>query len=201
MAYRTRVVISPNKHSKHALAGRQGVLWGPRSEWSRSFWTRRGWQLECGKSTLMKYVTEARLTEKHLLEWAKGQTLHCPSYYFSKLGISELQKSLRGLYRTLLATLIQHEKGLFRVAFPNWQIFDSNHEPTAAILRDALERILTKPDVTCKYCFFIDGLDEYQETDSLTMGRGASLRMTSSDLHKCQPSSLWFPAAQSLYSS
>jgi hypothetical protein len=65
----------------------------------------------------------------------------------------------------LLANLIQHEKGLFRVAFPNWQISDSNHEPTAAILRDALERILTKPDVTCKYCFFIDGLDEYQETD------------------------------------
>jgi hypothetical protein len=35
---------------------------------------------------------------------------------------------------------------------------------------DALEKILTKSDLTCKYCFFIDGLDEYQETDDTLKG-------------------------------
>jgi hypothetical protein len=125
----------------------------------------------CGKSTLMKYVTEQELTKKHLREWANGRTLHCPSYYFSKKGTSELQQSLQGLYRTLLATLIRHEKGLFRVAFPDWQASDFPHKPTSAVLRDALEKILTNSDVTCKYCFFIDGLDEYQETDSGLKGK------------------------------
>jgi hypothetical protein len=123
-------------------------------------------KMGCGKSTLMKYVSENKMTEKHLLEWADGQTLHCPSYYFSKAGTSELQQSLQGLYRNLLATLIQHEKGLLRVAFPDWQASDSNHKPTSAVLRDALEKILTSSDITCKYCFFIDGLDEYWETDN-----------------------------------
>jgi hypothetical protein len=135
-------------------------------------WLRNGsgvyWiqgKMGCGKSTLMKYVTEQELTKRHLREWANGQVLHCPTYYFSKMGTSELQQSLQGLYRTLLATLIKYEKGLFRVAFPNWQISDSCHEPTAAVLRDALDNILAKSELACKYCFFIDGLDEYQETD------------------------------------
>jgi hypothetical protein len=137
-------------------------------EWLRSgtgvYWIQG--KMGCGKSTLMKYVTEQELTKKHLREWANGQTLHCPSYYFSKIGTSELQQSLQGLYRTLLATLIRHEKGLFRVAFPDRQASDFTHEPTSAVLRDALEKILTNSDITCKYCFFIDGLDEYQETDN-----------------------------------
>jgi hypothetical protein len=136
-------------------------------EWLRNgsgvYWIQG--KMGCGKSTLMKYVSEDKLTENHLLEWANGQTLHCPSYYFSKTGTSELQRSLQGLYRTLLATLIQHEDGLFRIAFPYWQASDSDHKPTAAVLRDALEKILTKSGITYRYCFFVDGLDEYQETD------------------------------------
>jgi hypothetical protein len=136
-------------------------------EWLRNgsgvYWIQG--KMGCGKSTLMKYVTEDGLTADHLLEWANGQTLCCPSYYFSKIGTSDLQRSLQGLYRTLLATLIQHEKGLFRVAFPDWQTSDSSHEPTSAVLRDALGKILAKSELSCKYCFFIDGLDEYRETD------------------------------------
>lgn len=100
-------------------------------EWLRNgsgvYWIQG--KMGCGKSTLMKYLTGHESTGKHLLEWASGKTLHCLSYYFSKTGTSELQKSLQGLYRTLLATLIQHENGLFRVAFPYWQLSDFKHEP------------------------------------------------------------------------
>jgi hypothetical protein len=73
--------------------------------------------------------------------------------------------SLQGLYRTLLATLIQHEECLFRVAFPDWQISQFDYQSTSAVLRDALENILVKSEISCKYCFFLDGLDEYKETD------------------------------------
>jgi hypothetical protein len=136
-------------------------------EWLQSgdgvYWIQG--KMGCGKSTLMKYVAGHALTREYLMEWADGQTLHYPSYYFSKAGTSELQKSLQGLYRTLLATLIQNEERLFRVAFPAWQISDFDHEPTSAVLREALDNVLTLSDFSCKYCFFIDGLDEYQETD------------------------------------
>ena len=66
----------------------------------------------------------------------------------------------------MLATLIQHEEGVSGVAFPYWQLSDFSHQPTSAVLRNALERILTNAEISCKYCFFIDGLDEYQETDN-----------------------------------
>ena len=119
----------------------------------------------CGKSTLMKYLAGHESTGKHLLEWANGQTLHCPSYYFSKTGTSKLQMSLQGLYRTLLATLLQYERDMSRVAFPTWQVSDLEYPPTSAVLRDALEKVLTHSGLSCKYCIFIDGLDEYGEAD------------------------------------
>jgi hypothetical protein len=124
----------------------------------------------CGKSTLMQYVTGHESTKEHLLEWANGQKLLCSSYYFSKRGTSELQRSLQGLYRTLLATLILHEQSLSSVAFPDWQNSDSEHEPTPEVLRDALRRVLKSSRFSCKYCLFIDGLDEYQETDNELRG-------------------------------
>jgi hypothetical protein len=68
-------------------------------EWLRSgsgvYWIQG--KMGCGKSTLMKYVTEQELTKTHLREWANGQVLHYPTCYFSKIGTSELQQSLQGL--------------------------------------------------------------------------------------------------------
>ena len=67
-------------------------------EWLRNgsgvYWIQG--KMGCGKSTLMKYVTGHSLTQEYLLEWASGQTLHCPSYYFNKTGTSELQSLCKG---------------------------------------------------------------------------------------------------------
>ena len=143
---------SPGSHFVKWLRNGSGIYW------------IQG-KMGCGKSTLMKYLAGHESTGKHLLEWANGQTLHCPSYYFSKTGTSKLQMSLQGLYRTLLATLLQYERDMSRVAFPTWQVSDLEYPPTSAVLRDALEKVLTHSGLSCKYCIFIDGLDEYGEAD------------------------------------
>jgi len=156
-------VLSPASSTRYSrFPGSDFVEWLQKG--SGVYWIQG--KMGCGKSTLMRYVTDHETTKNHLLKWANGQTVRCPSYYFSKIGTSELQKSLQGLYRTLLAILIEYEKGLFRVAFPNWQISDFKHTPKPTSLRRALKNVLTHPGFAYKYCFFIDGLDEYQEFDN-----------------------------------
>jgi len=155
--------LSPSQSIEH-----RGEFGQKFVEWLRSgtgiYWIQG--KMGCGKSTLMKYVTGHNLTREYLLEWVNGKTLHQPSYYFSRTGTSELQNSLQGLYRTILATLLRHDRAMFRVVFPDWQVSESHCEPTSAVLREALKRFVTKSELSYKYCFFIDGLDEYHETDN-----------------------------------
>lgn len=125
------------------------------------FWIQG--KLGSGKSTLMKYMWRSPLLDDHLRAWAKGKPLYRAAFFFTKKGTSELQKSLQGLYRTLLAHLIRSDVSLSRIAFPHWSLHDAGHEPTVAVLRDALLRILEHATLSRKYCFFIDGLDEYEE--------------------------------------
>jgi hypothetical protein len=128
------------------------------------FWIQG--KLGSGKSTLMKYVWQSPLLEDHLCTWAKGKTVHRASFFFWKQGASDLQRSLQGLYRTLLASLIGGNNVLARIAFPDWHVGDCYHQPTAARLQTALSKILKHKELPHKYCFFIDGLDEYEEKNS-----------------------------------
>jgi hypothetical protein len=141
---------------------------GPRlAKWLRDgnglFWIQG--RLGSGKSTLMKYVWESKELERYLTIWASDQPLHRACFFFWKKGASELQKSLQGLYRSLVASLIRSNKDLVDVAFPNWRPCEADLEPTAATLRSALRRILNMSSLHGRYCFFIDGLDEYDEQD------------------------------------
>jgi len=127
------------------------------------FWIQG--KLGSGKSTLMKYVWQSPLLDDYLRTWASGKPLYRAAFFFTKKGTSELQKSLQGLYRTLLAHLIRSNAGLIRIAFPHWRLRDAGHEPTIGVLRSALVRILEHATLSRKYCFFIDGLDEYEEAN------------------------------------
>jgi hypothetical protein len=141
---------------------------GPRlASWLRDgnglFWIQG--RLGSGKSTLMKYVWESKELERHLSIWASDQPLHRACFFFWKKGASKLQKSLQGLYRSLLASLIRSNKDLVDVAFPDWRPCEADREPTAALLRSVLKRVLNMSSLHGRYCFFIDGLDEYEEQD------------------------------------
>lgn len=110
----------------------------------------------------MKFISDHSYTRKALEDWADGDTLHVTSYNFWNQG-SSLQKSLRGLLRTILFNILKTIASIVPQVCP--EIPDGDW--TDAELKKMLER-LTKLDVIeAKFCFFIDGLDEFsgEETE------------------------------------
>jgi hypothetical protein len=110
-----------------------------------------------------------------------GKSLVLASFYFWRPG-SDLQKSLRGLQRGLLHDILEDRPYLAERVFPSeWQInmaklesrlplyeeMDLSDEP----LRLAFERLFNDKEIrrTCRFCFFLDGLDEFDDPSGRTV--------------------------------
>ena len=126
-----------------------------------------------GKSTLMKFLSKSRETRRLLCEWCGSQQqLVFADFYFWFLGTS-LQKSVLGLLRSILHQVLVERPDLGPIAFPTY--FDEITEPENLRtlvggheeLLEALYRIARHEEQSGsgeprkKFCFFIDGLDEY----------------------------------------
>lgn len=110
---------------------------------------------------------------------AKGdRELIMANFFFYALGSDSRQRSLIGLFRTLLYHVLTANPSLTKYLFPDqWTrvLSRSNINFTYEILNDdikqAYERLAKQNDgdAISKYCFafFIDGLDEYQTTTSV----------------------------------
>ncbi|KAF2250205.1 hypothetical protein BU26DRAFT_455728, partial [Trematosphaeria pertusa] len=108
-------------------------------------------KLGSGKSTLMKFLRDHPRTKADLRKWAGNRKLVLASFFFWRPG-SSLQKSLKGLRRSLLHDLLQAIPGLVRVVFPRqWQ-------------QAALQTVIQYRDLhnSHRFCFFLDALDEYE---------------------------------------
>lgn len=125
-----------------------------------------------GKSTLMKYVCTHELVKRNLDKWSNGCKLVITSFFFWNASKTELPKSKEGLLRSILYQILRQAPDLIRYAPPgNWEAYISsnlgNHELgvnflTLPELQAAFERIATHlATLKIKFCFFIDGLDEY----------------------------------------
>ena len=128
-----------------------------------------------GKSTLMKYITQEKRLEELLDVWTGSSPLVVASFYFWVAG-SPLQRSLVGLYRTLLHQMLKKEEHMCRIAFPDWQRKFENTEPTLGMLTAAVNRILTSGRLSHNFFFIIDGLDEY-DMDSIGKTQLAELML------------------------
>lgn len=132
-----------------------------------------------GKSTLMKYLASNIRTVDCLQQWAAGKKIKVARFFFWHAG-SALQKSQEGLLRSLLFEMIKHCPDLGPKA--------SELRSEALGLHNGLAELETGGPWTCdelllvcnrigahakdtKFMLFIDGLDEYQES-----------QMTASDL-------------------
>lgn len=125
-----------------------------------------------GKSTLMKFVADHEETRKALSAWAHGQKLIIASHYFWWSG-TVLQKSQDGLLRTLLYVILRQCPKLIRVLYEdkwarglNTASFNETERSdtdswSLEELQSAFNAISHHPDLGVKFCFFIDGLDEY----------------------------------------
>ena len=114
-----------------------------------------------GKSTLMKYIVSDPRTKSYLQDWAGQDGLSIASYFLWNAG-GILQKSLQGLLQSLLydilgenpalvCTLCSSRFGQLAARHSNWSLRE---------LIEAFKRLSTKSG-SKKFCFFVDGLDEF----------------------------------------
>ncbi len=100
------------------------------------------------------------------------------SFFFYSLGSDPRQKSLLGIYRTLLYQILTASPGLMQFLFPDqWAKALSQPKIYSAFeisdddIKQAFELLAKQHDheafAECCFGFFIDGLDEYQATTSI----------------------------------
>lgn len=131
------------------------------SEKSGIFWVSGN--AGSGKSTLMKFLCNHPLTEELLRSWAGGKKLVIASHFFWVSG-DRLQRSLEGILRTLLHRILKQCPDLIPlVCSSRWEYDDfAISEPwSLSELQVSFDKLSNHDSVSTKFCFFIDGLDEY----------------------------------------
>ena len=118
-----------------------------------------------GKSTLMKFLSHHRSSTSALQRWAGDKELITATFYFWYAG-TELQKSQQGLLQSLLhGILSQCPEIMPQVISKRWELCTrtqyTDSRWTRAELLDAFAQLSNQHTLKKRFCFFIDGLDEY----------------------------------------
>ena len=129
-----------------------------------------------GKSTLMKYLLGETETLRLLQEWAYPNKLVVASFFFWVAG-TPMQKSQEGLLRSLLYEILRKCPDLIHLCLKSrWDqseewyreqnLWARHYESasdtwTRSELLEAFAQLRQHSLSSVRYCFFIDGLDEY----------------------------------------
>ncbi|MCJ1453992.1 hypothetical protein MMC28_004342 [Mycoblastus sanguinarius] len=144
-----------------------------------------------GKSTLMKYFHRHEKTLAALETWAGEKQLVTSSFFFWHAG-TEIQKSQQGLLQTLLYYVLRRCPQLAPSVCPSrGQGFSRVSDPwTPEELRRAFTLLKQNNVGMTRFCFFIDGLDEY-EGDHTEIINIINDFVTGSDIKVCFSSRPW----------
>ena len=123
-----------------------------------------------GKSTLMKYIHNDVRTLEHLKTWAGGVALVTAAFFFWNSGTS-MQMSQAGLLRSLLFQTLERLPTLTPYVVPGrweaYKLFGQDQSAWGQVeLRQAFRRLADFDLLETKFCFFIDGLDEFDNDHS-----------------------------------
>lgn len=164
----------------------------PFKDWLQSseslFWVRG--KAGSGKSTLMKYLTGNPLTQDLLQGWAGTRPLAFVEFYFWYLG-SSLQRNEEGLLRSILYQILRACRALIPIAASRrWSDSASMDDSwTLEELREAIVSV-AKYNSAYKFCFFVDGLDEY-DADRLQLVKWLKSLSLSPHFKLCVSSRPW----------
>ncbi|KAL7911635.1 hypothetical protein GGI35DRAFT_295222 [Trichoderma velutinum] len=119
-----------------------------------------------GKSTLMKFLCDHHRTTEALTNWARPLNPVLSTHFFWSSGTT-MQKSQEGLLRSLLYDVFKKSPKIMKMVCPQrWEAStrgEGDLEPwTLSELRRTLATLSTCHGLGYKFCFFIDGLDEYE---------------------------------------
>ncbi|KAF4985247.1 hypothetical protein FDECE_16705 [Fusarium decemcellulare] len=125
-----------------------------------------------GKSTLMKFLCDHPVTTTSLTVWASDRQLVISQFFFWKGG-DVLQRTIRGLIRSILCSIVEKCPQLIPEVLP--QFWDPGEydawggAPVLDINGDSIVAAFDTLVTTCfiperyAFCFFIDGLDEFED--------------------------------------
>ena len=147
-----------------------------------------------GKSTLMKFLSHHTATKQALEEWAGDNDLVIASFYFWHAG-TELQKSQEGLLQSLLHEILTQCPNLIPVTLPKrWQTcvqgLSTSKRWSRLELTDAFRHLSHHSRFVKRFCFFVDGLDEYDGDHTELISLIHQLN-ASTDLKICASSRPW----------
>jgi hypothetical protein len=149
----------------------------------------------CGKSTLMKFILGSKETTQKLQVWSGSKKLVIGKYFFWIAG-SMLQKSQEGLLRSLLFEILRKCRDLIPVAKESIREVEDFESDEDRWSKDQLlrtyEAIVSK-EFPVRFCFFIDGLDEYHDSNRHPEDLIKTLRNLrhSADIKICVSSRPW----------
>ncbi len=148
--------------------------WSSFSDWltngSGLYWVQG--KAASGKSVLMRFIWRHPSTMRGLETWAQGSHLKTSSFYFWNSGFQQ-QRSQAGLFRTLLYEMLKDDEHLLPKVFPEeWarnsrlaaHDMEMGQESWSSLgrLKDAFTNLVRLASPQRRFCFFIDGLDEYE---------------------------------------
>ncbi|MCJ1334366.1 hypothetical protein MMC10_011075, partial [Thelotrema lepadinum] len=147
-----------------------------------------------GKSTLMKFVADAPETQSFLLKWAQTKRIVLVSHYFWSAG-SPMQRSQEGLLRTLLHDILAQVPQLIPlVCKRRWQMDGKkiirNQRWQMHELEASFRHLTNVGELPLKFCFFVDGLDEF-EGDLYQLSHALQDLSLCTDIKLCVSSRPW----------
>ncbi|TGJ80507.1 hypothetical protein E0Z10_g8258 [Xylaria hypoxylon] len=147
-----------------------------------------------GKSTLMKYILHHPKTSQKLSSWSSSTPIVVASHFFWSAGLS-IQRSREGLLRSLLYDIFSRAPKLIsRIYEDNPESFGQRGRTplswSLTWLEDVLRQLTAQKELPIKFCFFIDGLDEF-EGDTFDICSTLQNLCSSSDIKMCVASRPW----------
>jgi hypothetical protein len=116
----------------------------------------------------MKFIAGHKKTQQALARWTANNKCIVAGFYFWSSG-SPMQRSQEGLLRCLLYQILSQAPEMIHIAAPRkWQADDRlrTTEPwTRREISNAFSNVVNSTPLSIKFCFFIDGLDEFGGTD------------------------------------
>ncbi|KAL2202790.1 hypothetical protein CC79DRAFT_1372940 [Sarocladium strictum] len=122
-----------------------------------------------GKSSLMRFLDDDARTKEAFQTWAGDRPLVLVSFYFwnSEAAGDDRLKSLTGLYRAVLFSLVRQNITFAELLFPDHleegRIWDKSF-PSLLDMAQAFGRLAAAERVPAAVGLIVDGLDEYDAT-------------------------------------
>lgn len=163
-----------------------------------------------GKSTLMKFIGSHDRTQKELNIWADGKKLVFARFYFWKSN-DNMQMSLAGLYRSILFETLRNCPELIPNVFPTQfrelethSFYAEDASLSTYDIQKAFEILTSEgrfPDH--RFCFLVDGLDEYNgdTVDHIRLARSLQHWTSGNDVKICASSRPYMEYLQTLSNS